>query len=146
MLTEAFWKEIRHFKAAEFGAGSENLDPELLKELDSFRDFLGERIVVTSAFREGDSGEHGKGLALDVVFPDRSRDSLLDTFLAASRFKFRGIGVYSDWHLNGHVLGGLHLDMRLAPHRALWCARKGMDGKNVYVPLTLTNLRALRLA
>lgn len=86
---------------------------ELLLKLDDFRDYLGSPIFITC----GTQGEHAansqhyQGKAVDVVFPD-TKMGLLDRFIAAERFGFRGIGIYPEWKYQGRDFGGLHLDVR----------------------------------
>ena len=140
-----FWSQVKHFTPDEFGPGADHLSSELILELDAFRAFLGEKIVVTSGYREGDPHEHGKGLAVDIVIPKLGKMKLVNALFAAMRFKFRGIGIYSDWAYKGEVVGGLHLDMRVAEYRALWSAKRNMDNRNVYYALDTMTLRGLGL-
>lgn len=112
------------------------LSPELVKELEAFARVVG-NLVITSGFRPGDTGEHGKGLAADIV-PLRDI-KLLDLYLTAERFGFKGIGVYPSWQLDGKKVGGLHLDVRTAaPGR--WIGT-GSGKSQFYVALDEANLR-----
>lgn len=96
----------------------------------------GRTIFVSSAFREGDNKEHGKGLALDIICPEME---LLDFYILATRFDWVGIGVYPDWQINGDICGGLHVDMREA-NAARWMGVKE-KGVQAYIALSKNNLK-----
>lgn len=112
----------------------------VITELTLFQTFIDTPIIVTSALRQGDSAEHGKGLAVDIMAPSYE-NKLLDLYIAAERFNFKGIGVYPYWQYNGSVIGGLHLDIRIAEHGARWTGVKGPDGKNQYFALDKETLQ-----
>lgn len=121
-------------------ANYDAVEQSVKDELNKLSELLQKDIYVSSAYRAGDPKEHGKKLAVDVMCPALP---LLDFFLAASRFKFKGIGVYPDWDIDGKgpKCGGLHLDMRDEEDRALWMGVKSL-GKQVYIALSQANLRA----
>lgn len=144
-IDQAFWSSVKNFIPDEFGPGADHLSPELVLELDAFRQFLGAKMIVSSAFRAGDPKEHGQGLAVDIIIPTYSGKHLVDALFHAMRFKFRGIGIYPDWAYKGEVMGGLHLDMRLVEHRAMWSGRKGMGNANTYFPLDVETLKVMGL-
>jgi hypothetical protein len=107
------------------------------EELKRFADTVGD-LIVTSALRPGDTGEHGRGLAVDVIAPGYA-GRLLDLYLSAERGLWKGIGVYPAWQLNGKVVGGLHLDLRAGP-AARWLGTG--SGKNqLYLALSQENLK-----
>ena len=124
----------------------ETCQPVIIGALETFVDSLGADLcVITSAFREGDPGQHGKGLAVDVIFPN-SRYSLAQLYSEATESGlFKGIGVYPDWEYGGEKVGGLHLDCREGgPARWLGIGRGqggGPNHGNTYLPLTDENLK-----
>ncbi len=113
----------------------------LLQELDAFHDFLGQPMIVSC----GTQGQHEKnslhyvGSAVDLIFPRAGKAGMVDVLFAAMRFGFTGIGIYPDWELHGVKLGGLHLDNRVAPSRALWLGVIENGGR-VYKALSVENL------
>lgn len=118
----------------------EKVNQSVRDELELLSTFVGKDIFVSSAFREGDKAQHGKGLAVDVICPDLP---LMDFYFAASRFLFNGIGVYPGWKYAGKIEGGLHLDQRQGvSHRALWMGVKETpESPQKYVDLSLQNLK-----
>lgn len=133
------FKGIKYFKPTgtsdQWGDPS-MIDRRLLLALDALREAVGMPIYITSGYRSGDSGQHGKGLAVDVVCPGMG---LLDFYLTAERFPFTGIGVYPFFSYQGRKVGGLHLDVRDVPARWMGLG----TGKNQsYVALSEANLRA----
>ncbi len=135
---------LKYFKPSEFNS-YEKMSVPLLRALDEYRAFVNTPITITSSYRAQDPGEHGRGCAVDIVFPGKKKKDLFDLFLAASRFEvFNGIGVYPHWQLSGAQVGGLHLDTRIATPRALWMGvREG--GSQKYIALTLENLSRYEL-
>lgn len=123
------WKRIQFFKPKEF-RHPEALSLDFLLKMVKLRRFIRSRIIITSDYRQDDPGEHGKGLALDVVVPDYS-GSIVDLYFAAERFDFKGIGIYNHWEYKGKLVGGLHLDERVTVINARWIGTR--DG---YHPLT----------
>jgi len=145
------WSVLKYFKkynTVDKWGSPEKMDAELLMKLDDLREFVGMPIFVTSGYRENSTGEHSKGLAVDVVCPGMP---LLDFYLACERFAFRGVGLYPHWHWDGIVCGGAHLDTRTLGTRigthhteykgARWMAYKDESGKQKYTTLDLANLR-----
>jgi hypothetical protein len=113
---------------------------QLLTKLDAFREFIGVPIIITSGYRAGDKGEHGRGLAADIMAPHYP-GSLFDLYLTAERFGFAGIGIYPDWAYQGAIHGGLHLDVRNAKS-ARWIGTRPHPGApNSYVALTAANIQ-----
>lgn len=109
----------------------------VLRELEKLASALGRDILVTSAFRPGDTGEHGKGLAIDIIVEGVP---LLDVYLTAERFAFTGIGIYPSWtNAEKHKVGGLHLDMRTGDP-ARWMGL-GSGKTQSYVAFNKANLK-----
>lgn len=132
------WASIKHFSATEAWGDVARISPGLVRTLDQYRDFIDTKIIITcgtqGAHTEG--SQHYLGTAVDVVFPDISKKDLFDLFIAALRFPFNGVGMYPHWK----PYGGLHLDVRSAPSKALWLAR--LDGeKQVYIDFKLNELK-----
>lgn len=137
------FKDLKHItKESGVWGDPKEMNPGLLSELDRFASLISTKIVVTSGFRKNDPKEHGKGFAVDVMFPWLKKEDLVDVMIAAMRFDFTGIGIYPDWELNGQNLGGLHLDIRKADNRALWLGRRTPTGRQEYVALNRANLKA----
>ncbi len=114
------------------------LTAETVSELNKFDSLVEGDLIVTSAFRAGDTGEHGKGLAVDIVAPAYA-GRLMDLYLLAERAGWQGIGMYPTWSLNGKIHGGLHLDKRVG-QSARWMGL-GSGKSQQYVALNQENLR-----
>ncbi len=107
-------------------------------QFEKFLTTLNTDVYITSALRPGDPGQHGQGLAIDVVAPALH---LLDFYLLAEKSnQFTGLGVYPTWHYAGNTVGGLHLDLRLGKN-ARWMGL-GNDRNQKYIALTTENLKA----
>lgn len=114
------------------------LEADVVNELNKLDALLKTEIIITSGYRQGDSGEHGKGLAVDIVVPAYA-GRLLDLYLSSERLGWKGIGVYPTWKAAGKTTGGLHLDMRKgAPAR--WMGL-GSGKSQQYVALNAENLK-----
>jgi len=99
-----------------FGAAAhDDMNPLILARICCWRRYLGHPCIVSTSYTPPQLGghstgsQHYKGRAVDVIVPGIS---LLDVYLAAERFGFPGIGVYTWWKLRGRQVGGLHLDER----------------------------------
>ena len=77
MSIPAWWEELEHFDPYEtYRSASgvrirsfpspERMDEELMRKLDKARSRAGIRFTITSSYRLGDSGAHGKGKAVDI--------------------------------------------------------------------------------
>jgi len=115
-----------------------SIKPTLLDELDRLVNYIGQPCIITSGFRQGDSGQHGLGRAVDIMCPSLN---VLDLYLTAERFNFVGIGVYSDWASDGVVYGGLHLDIRDGKPARWFGVRDQRSGDNQYLPLNKETLQ-----
>src|SRR3954470_15981094 len=114
---------------------NQGFQSQVLAELQRFAASTGD-LIVTSGLRPGDTKEHGKGLAGDILVPSMN---LLDLYLTAERFAWTGIGVYPDWQSNGQPVGGLHLDLRVGVP-ARWMGL-GRGANNLYIALNKENLK-----
>lgn len=121
-MTPSDWSQIRHFLPSENWGDSAKMSLGLLKELDLYREFVGLPIVVSCGTQgvHCEQSEHALGIAVDIVFPNSSRDESLDLALAAMRFRFTGIGIYSAWEYDGKPVVGMHLDIRPSARKELW--------------------------
>lgn len=110
------WTKIKHFKAKEFGDG-DKMDVRLVNRLDAFAEELGHPVIVTAGFaNDGHSPNsyHYKGMAADIIIPDLN---LLDVYLLAEKFGWKGLGIYPFWKYHNIRVGGLHVDERDMPAR-----------------------------
>ncbi len=123
----ANFESVKYFKPAEFFGDHEKMDAMLIYSLDELRKFAGRPIVINSAYRSGDPGTHGQGVAVDIAILGLP---LLGQFLLAERTRlFSGIGLYPYWNRPG-----LHLDTRQLK-RGQHGARWGRNAAGVYVAL-----------
>lgn len=123
---ETDWNSVQYFKKSEF-TDPDKMNPELIKALDIYRRLVGNPVIIHSSYREGDSGQHGKGNAVDIHVKGIS---LIDAYLLAEKTGlFNGIGVYSWWNNKG-----LHLDVRPLKEGSLK-ARWACDRSNHYIGL-----------
>lgn len=154
------FENLRHFRPTQTRdrwVEPKKMDRMLLQKIDDFRAFTGFPIAVTSAYRPGDDGQHGLGLAVDLMSPSWMEHgrNLMDFYFAAERFNFHGIGIYRDWYYDGKKYGGIHVDERdlgLDKHGendfqgARWICIKEYDEKagkdiQIYKTMNLENLR-----
>lgn len=107
------WDAIKYFKKSEF-SNPDKLSNELILRLDKLRELLNVPCHIHSDYREGDSGFHGKGLAVDVHFQGigtpGSKMRLFEIAIVARQMGFKGVGMYPYWNDPG-----LHLDLRTNP-------------------------------
>ena len=126
------WENVKYFKPHEFKRPSK-LDPLLIYSIDKLRELAGRPIIINSDYREGDTGQHGQGKAIDLVIKDMH---VIDQFLLAEKSRlFAGIGIYPFWNR-----AGLHVDIRdLKPNQA--AARWLRDERGIYLAITAETLR-----
>lgn len=131
-MTPNQWKKIKYFNQNENWGDPEKISFQLVQALDRLRDFIGFPINIHCGYEDrGNESYHCLGMAVDC---HATNMSLYNFYTAASRFEFSGIGVYPWWNNPG-----LHLDVRIAPHRALW----GRDIVGEYVPLNADFMRLI---
>lgn len=99
-----------------------NLTPKLLEMLCRFRLSHDYSTLITSGYRES-KGTHGKGEAVDLVLYSewkKRQPCFMEIWERAQRFRYiegenayawHGIGIYTDWKVNGQRVIGLHLDV-----------------------------------
>lgn len=120
------YQKFKHFSRQEKWGDPDAMKESILYELDKLRDYVGLPVVIRCGWENRTSGYHPFGTAVDMHIEGMPP---IDQFIAASRFGFRGIGVYPWWSSPG-----LHLDMGSRDgqkHKALW----GSPEKGKYVKL-----------
>lgn len=139
------WTYFRVLKVQgeRFNWGDESLMSEpFLNELDEFLAAENLEPIIT----EGTGGkhlansEHPRGYAVDIMFLNKGLEDLPDIFLNAWRYKFTGIGIYSQWKLNKleKNRGGLHLQMvpeQLNDRKRMW-----LNGGGEYEAVKMSRL------
>ncbi len=147
-MTDKDWEVMQHFSPDENWGEPNRMSSELVYELDAYREFIGKQIFVSCGTNKSHKREsqHPHGLAVDIMFPGHGVLDLVDLFHAALRFGFKGIGLYNHWRYDGEVIGGMHLDWRIARHRALWLGVLEPDPKvglpsQVYKNVSMVELR-----
>lgn len=89
------WALYPNFSPADFKAGDP--DPDLLDMLQEARTEAGVPFVITSGYRPGDDGAHGRRLAVDIRCSEsRPRFRILRGLILAG---FNRIGIY-DQHIH----------------------------------------------
>ncbi len=135
------WKDIKHFTPNENWGDVSLINFELVKKLDQLRDLSGTPILITC----GTQGKHVahslhyKGMAADLVCPEKKLAELPEIAEIAAALGFKGIGLYPHWQCHGKVIGGMHLDVRLTALLASWIGLK--DG--TYIQLNKANVTRL---
>lgn len=125
---DAIKKYGDNFTPSEFalreGASMTDLDFSFFLEILKFRKWAGLPMLVTSAYRPGDDGAHGEGLAIDFIMFTSWKQTIcppMRQWLLATTWPFTGIGIYFDWYYydNGKKLPavGIHGDRRLDKDR-----------------------------
>ena len=131
------WSSVKHFKPEEWVLKPALVSTELVLLVDDFRDWVGKPFHIHVAWDANGhevNSEHYLGLAVDLHVEGLT---LLDQWLAAERFPFRGIGVYPYWNSPG-----LHLDIRRSPRVNLGY-RWWKDKDGAYKPLDRACLQVL---
>ena len=90
-MKSAEWGALLYLKASDFKY-PEKLDASIVRALDRFIGIIGARPQILSDVRPGDSGQHGKGRAIDTAWPGLDGQTI-NAKAIASRL-FSGIGVY----------------------------------------------------
>lgn len=103
------YDDLRHFTAAEFAPHADKMSPDLLSMLDDARYDAGIPFVITSHYRPGDDGAHGRGLAVDI----RARGSAHRMRIVRALLDqgFPRVGVY-----DAHI----HADIDLTLPQGMW--------------------------
>lgn len=94
------------------------LDTGFLRSFLAWRRWHGRPTLITSAWRKGDPGAHGHGLAIDVILYERwliRQPSPMECWLLATTWGFKGVGLYFDWTYQNREVKrvpaiGLHVD------------------------------------
>lgn len=138
------WDSVKHFGKEENWGNPDLMNSWLVTVLDNYRTEVNSPIIITC----GTQGNHVKnsyhygGLAVDVVIPGREHD-LLELFVLALAFPFRGIGIYPNWRYHGKKVGGFHFDMRSlmdGQRKAMWIGISNKDEQTYYMGITQLRL------
>jgi len=136
------WQRIEYFTPDEPWGDWTKVEKNVIFLLDKMRGDIGHPIVIHCAYDSSGhatNSQHYLGRAVDLHIKDVP---LIEQYLLAERYGWRGIGMYTDWNTPG-----LHLDLRrtsddaddLTLYRgARWGRmKKWQDGQisAVYVPL-----------
>jgi hypothetical protein len=142
LMTLEDWNRVKHFNPDENWGDWTKLEKNVIFLLDRMREDIGRPIKIHCAYDSGGhstQSQHYLGRAVDYHIKNTP---LLEQYLLAERYGWRGIGLYTDWNNPG-----LHSDLRrssddyddLTLYRgARWGRRKKwQDGemKTIYVPL-----------
>lgn len=131
-MTPDQWKLVDHFDISEKWGIPAIMDPALIFELDRLRKYIDRKIEIHCGYEKRDSGFHPLGKAVDCHAEGLHP---IEFYIAATRFKFNGIGAYLWWNNPG-----LHLDTRPLKEdepRAVW----GSTGPKKYVAFDNAFLR-----
>lgn len=136
------WSVFRHFKPTEKWGNPDEMEFELVKALDDFRDTKDTPLVIMEGFATSGHSErsyHYKGMAVDCRFVDPktklAKDLQFHT-MAALQSPFGGIGIYT-WGASGPFL---HLDIRpVKGQRVMWIS----ESPRIYKPLTIEFLHRI---
>lgn len=117
----SFWKDIRHFKPAEFdspdapGSGLKRMDEAFIRRIDELRHRLGEPVIITSGYRTpaynmkvsstGADGPHTTGKAADILCHGTKAFEVLRLAMGLG---FTGIGLKQS---GPHSSRFIHIDM-----------------------------------
>lgn len=162
MATEAQYIQAiaeygNHFSPKEFSIRQDtemtDLQFHFFEEVLRFRQWANLTMLPTSAYRPGDRGAHGFGLALDVILFNDWKTIVtnpLEQWLKATTWPWLGVGIYFDWQFvdkdgNRKPAVGLHLDLHRQGDRPLRWLRftEEIDGepKQLYFYQNTTNGR-----
>jgi len=121
------WKNVKYFSPQENWGNVDQISYPLILELDAFRHKINTPIFISCGTqgKHENGSYHYQGLALDILFPEKEKKDIPNLFLLALKFKFNGIGIYTDWQYKNKVIGGMHIDFRPTPQRATWIGTNG---------------------
>ena len=116
-------KFVDYSPRQDFAERFSDINPWLLSVIYSFAEFHGFDIYVTSHYRDGDSGMHGIGGAIDAFFTDytgmsrcEKLDYLFEVYILWKEFLWEmGYRPYSGlaFYLDAEHTPFLHIDIRL---------------------------------
>jgi len=141
LMTKEQWQQLKHFSEKERWGDPYKMSWDLLRRLDALREFIGFPIYVLCGYETSghtDNSMHYVGKAADVYCKE---ESLVNFYLAAERFGFGGIGVYT-W---GTPSGFLHLDVREVDLEQKLPSRWASYRKGEYVALDECFVRSFLL-
>lgn len=100
MLPKLIYDDLDHFTSFEFAPHASRMSTQLLCMLDDAREAAGMPFSISSHYRPGDSGAHGRGLAVDI----RARGSAQRMTIVRALLDqgFPRVGVY-DAHIHADI-------------------------------------------
>jgi len=109
------------------GTTAEDIDFDHFRADIKFRAWHGYPTMITSAFRPGDDGAHGDGLATDKILFYTYREHVVEPIVQwrlATTFPWMGVGLYFDWYFTDRQgrqrkACGIHTDSLVNKNRPL---------------------------
>ena len=93
------WDDVNYFNPDEFDS-PDKMNMALIYKLEIARIIADIPFIITSSYREGDDGAHGKGLAVDIgCSNDRPRFNIVKALLLAG---FDRVGIYNK-HIHADI-------------------------------------------
>ena len=127
MITKIDWTKVKHFTELKNRKDIDGTQPQLIYNMDKFRDILGKSIIISPVIgaitaKSGHSSKsyHYRGMAIDH-FPKCNPKEVYYTLMEYN--PFGGIGIYFDTYLNKKPQVMFHFDIRpIKPsgHKTWW--------------------------
>ena len=117
-MNAADWKLLLYLRPGDFLC-PDQMQSSIVIALDRFIGQVGSRPVIVSDYRPGDTGQHGRGFAVDTTWPGHEPLDIWSR--AVSSRLFSGLGIY----VNEVGAVSFHFDTRLdrnVSSPALWGA------------------------
>lgn len=105
----------------------DGLSQEALNKLEEISRNTGKTVHITSGYREGDSGTHGKGIAADIYIEGMNS---IEISRELEKVGFKGIGQY--FNSDGSPSTFAHGDLR--DSEARWVHREEGSGTRKFIP------------
>lgn len=141
-MTQKDWDTIRNFSIKENWGDPFMIEKDLMVKLEALRMYVKKPIVIHCAYSttgHSPHSQHGSGNACDINIKGLS---VIEQFLVALRFDFRGYGLYGRDVWNNE---GLHLDVRTTRQPAFWGCQRNQNGEKTYVLLNESFINHLSL-
>lgn len=130
------WSLVRNYRPGDF-KHPEKLDFHVVQGVDRLTSILGVKASILDDYRVGDTGQHGRGRAIDLTYPTIDSMTVLDTIRRMTWFS--GFGMY----VNELGAVSFHVDTRTdrsPDNPATWGASK--DRRIGQEEWTYTSLRS----
>ena len=150
MMRDDVWPTLKVLKKDMAWGEPKQMNWRLIHALDQFLS-LNKLVFLVTCGTQGThapNSQHYTGDAVDIMFPNVKLAELPDVFMKALKFqfimngydnaRFKGLGIYNQWHWCGEVIGGMHFDWRPNndDHVATWMRTEDGD-----LEVTLANFR-----